>query len=163
MQKTDLSPYNTINAIRNDSSLDRDAKISALLDLGIDQFGLDIGIVSHIKDGMYTVLYCRPSDSGIEPGTTFDIGVTYCSLTIKLTVPLMIAYATNSEYRRHPCREAFSLESYIGARFAYSDGALGTVNFSSTNPHAPFLLEDRKLVHEMACVVSRLVCEEMTV
>ncbi len=153
-----ISSRDAIRAIAGRTSLTRDTKADTLLELGLALFDMQIGIISYIRDGQYTVMYCQPSDAQLHPGTVFDLGITYCSLTIRLPMPLPIPYATNSEYRRHPCREAFGLESYIGARFTHPDGALGTVNFSSTEPHKPFSQEERRFIQEMATTVEQALC-----
>ena len=161
MTKTESSLYETIAAIETDSALDRDQKINAQLELGLALLAMNIGIVSHIQDGIYTVMYCQSAAGGITPGTTFDLGITYCSLTVKLTtVTLAIPYATNSEYRRHPCREKFGLEAYIGVRFTHADGAYGTLNFSSAAPRKPFSSAEIRTFARLAAGVSGLLKEE---
>ncbi len=139
-----------IKSISEDGALDVDQKINELLKLGLETFDMEIAIVSKIKNNKYTVLYCQPPEAGVEPGTVFDLGLTYCSLTIKVSMPLAIAHMSVSEHRRHPCYETFKLQSYIGTKYGHPDADYATVNFSSPQPHHEFGREDRIVIGEIA-------------
>lgn len=154
------SPFNQIHSIMADAERGPDEKINSLLRFGLDAFEMDVGIVSKIEGTTYTVLYAQPTSVGLETGTTFDLGVTYCSLTIRVTMPLAIAHMSVSEHRRHPCYEAFRLESYIGARYSHPYADYATVNFSSSMPHITFSSQDRVLINSIAVNVEKLLATQ---
>ncbi|MEM6280987.1 MAG: hypothetical protein AAF787_02235, partial [Chloroflexota bacterium] len=50
-----------------DTSVDQ--KVEAILCLGLEIFGMKIGIVSRVRGDEYQVMYRQFPDVGIEPGT----------------------------------------------------------------------------------------------
>ncbi|MEM6527331.1 MAG: hypothetical protein AAF653_03505, partial [Chloroflexota bacterium] len=140
-------------------SLDADAKINAILKLGLDEFGMDIAIVSHIeeKKKKYTVLYSQTTGAELAPGTEFDLGVTYCSMTMKLPKALAIPHMKKSEHQRHPCYEAFKLESYLGYTLTRDRRVHGTINFSSPAARDQIPMAHRNLAEQMGEAVNTLL------
>lgn len=134
-------------------------KIQGILTHGLTAFDMQLAIISQIdlNTNTYTVCYSAATTEPIPPGAVFDLGQTYCSVTIRFPLPVAIAHASVSEYNRHPCHAAFGLESYIGGTVHHPDGHIGTVNFSSPTPHASFTTAERKLMTDMAAAVTRLL------
>jgi len=106
-------------------------KIEQVLDLGLDVFGLDIGIISHIKDDEYHVDYIRGPDGVPAPGTVFPFNETYYAHTYTANGPTGFHAAGDSEIRNHPCYLNFKLESYLGTPIYVDGERYGTINFSS--------------------------------
>ena len=107
------------------------------LELGSGFLGLPIGIVSRIDGDDYEVIV--------------QVSPTGCSPTAR-TSPSR-APTASSPYRhrrrprdrphghvrvlRHPCYDAFGLESYIGMSHRINDQLFGTLNFSAPDPGPP--------------------------
>lgn len=159
MNATDASPQTPLSAIVNNTDFDQDQKIKAILNLGLKVLGMDIGIVSQINEAtrQYTVLYCEPPNAGIKAGAVFDLGLTYCNITMKFPAAVIIPHVAASAYARHPCHKAFKLESYIGHHLGDRHNRYGTINFSSMKPHPVFSIEDGKLIQTMAREVHKLL------
>jgi len=88
-------------------------QIEHLLAVGLEYLELDVAIMSHVYDSTYTVEYFV--GEGLSQRQVFDLGLTYCSITTKRQQEVVaIHHMGISEYFRHPCYEAFQLESYIG-------------------------------------------------
>lgn len=107
-------------------------QLNKALELTTNLLGMEIGIISSIAESTYTVRNFYPDDSGLEIGQVFELGNTYCSITLESQDIVAINHMKESEYERHPCYEAFSLESYIGIPISIDDELYGTINFSSS-------------------------------
>jgi len=108
-----------------------DERVNELLKMGCEYFNLEIGILSHILDDTYEVVFAITPDNSISNGTLFPLGKTYCSTTIREAKPVYFEHASKSEWQTHPCYKEFQLESYIGTRVMVDGEVYGTLNFSS--------------------------------
>ncbi|MBO6622711.1 MAG: PAS domain S-box protein [Balneola sp.] len=106
------------------------------LELTTKLLEMEIGIISSIskESDTYTIRNFFPDDSGLSVGQTFDLGNTYCSITLESDDVIAINHMKESAYERHPCYNAFSLEAYIGIPIIIDGELYGTINFSSPNP-----------------------------
>lgn len=102
-----------------------------VLQTGLDWFGLDVGIVSHIQDKHYVVAHSCGGE--LTQGQNFELGDTYCAITLSQLATVGIHHMQISEHARHPCYQAFQLEAYIGTPIYLHGLPYGTVNFSSPN------------------------------
>ncbi|MBO6586875.1 MAG: PAS domain S-box protein [Gracilimonas sp.] len=125
---------------------DYDQQINQSLKLTSELLGLELGIISSVKDQTYTVKYFYPEDTGLEKGMEFELGNTYCDIMLKADEVLAINHMGESEYCHHVCYEQFKLESYIGVP-VYVDGDLfGTLNFSSEERRREFTQGDKDTI-----------------
>ena len=130
-------------------------RVARALRLTSELLGLDIGILSEIEGDTYTVLACHAPPGALAPGDTFEVGQTYCAITLAHSDVLAIDHMGESEHHRHPCYEAFGLESYIGAPVLADGAAVGTLNFSASAPRSRHFDDaDRDLVRLLAMWVS---------
>ncbi|XWN37155.1 MAG: ATP-binding protein [Balneola sp.] len=122
--------------ITSQSKKDLDEQLDNALELTTKLLGMEIGIISSIskESETYTIRNFFPEDSGLSVGQTFDLGNTYCSITLESDDVVAINHMKESEYERHPCYNVFSLEAYIGIPIIIGGELYGTINFSSPNP-----------------------------
>lgn len=109
-------------------------RVQRALRLATDLLGYDIGLLSHIAGTSYTIVGAYAPGTEIAPGTVFDLGNTYCSLTLARGDLLEIVRATGSDADGHPCHREFGLESYLGVPIRVDGEVWGTLNFSSAEP-----------------------------
>ena len=152
------SPLDRLQAIVDAPDMPNEDRLTAIMQLGREAFALDLAIISHIVGSDYHVQYAYPPDA-IPPGQVFELGKTYCSITIKFPLPVAIAHMQASEHNRHPCYEAFKLESYIGASLMIDGKLYGTVNFSSPTPRKPYTHTERQLIQRMGAAVSAILTD----
>lgn len=131
VQKSTEFALNELHNITTNQQLNLDEKIQKLLELGTQLFHLPIAIVSHIEDGIYTVLHCVAPDDGLLPGAQFPFEETYCVHTFAANGPKGFHHVGESEIKSHPCYKNFGLESYIGVPVFVAGKRYGTLNFSS--------------------------------
>ncbi|GAB3483006.1 sensor domain-containing diguanylate cyclase [Marinomonas epiphytica] len=122
--------------ITNDHYLGFDMQIIKLLEMGLERFNLDIGILSKIEGNDYVIQQCvAPEELPLESGSRFDFEATYCVITCQANEPVAIEHmAREDELSCHPAYKAFGLEAYIGMPIYLNDEFYGTLNFSSPFP-----------------------------
>ena len=123
--------------ITNDYKKGFDVQIAQLLEMGLQRFDLDIGILSKVDGDLYTVQYCvTPEGVPLTIGDTFDYQSTYCEITCRASGPISLEHCgTHDIYATHPAYQAFGLESYIGIPIYVDNEIYGTLNFSSPTPY----------------------------
>ncbi|RUO44439.1 sensor domain-containing diguanylate cyclase [Aliidiomarina taiwanensis] len=156
-----LDALQKVNTITANVKLSHEEKLDALLRVGLNHFGLEIGIVSHIEDSKYTVDSCVDYNEQLEPLTVFDLSGTYCVHTLTEGKPVGFHYVRESEIKDHPCYQNFQLESYIGCPIMFDDKVYGTLNFSSPSPVEPFNKDDYILIELLADTVSYLLFKKL--
>lgn len=156
---TKLKDYSAkIEAVMSDDSLSVDGKIEHLLGIGCEAFDLGVAIVSNIVGQTYTVKHYYPEDSGLSRGQVFELGQTYCSITLRLGAVVGIPYVQESPYQNHPCYQVFQLVAYFGVQLRVDGKYYGTVNFSSPTPHTkPFTDVDREIIRLISEKIGELI------
>jgi PAS domain S-box-containing protein len=140
--------------------LDFEQSLQKLLTMGRQQFNLEVGILSQVKNfhktpdsGMitpapqpteelanstpetrYQVIACQLPNNITTKGAIFELWQTYCHETLQRQKPHYITSASTSQWRDHPAYSAFKMESYIGAPVFVAGQIYGTLCFSSFKP-----------------------------
>lgn len=126
-------------------------KLHRLLQLGCEQFGLPIGILSHIDGQCYQVLDAVGGHPAYAVGAEKELQATYCAATIFCAEPVACECAGSGEWRSHPTYLKHGLEAYIGVRVQVDGGLYGTLCFASEAPRAkPFSSADREILKLMS-------------
>ena len=144
--------WQLLTAVATQREVNIDTRISHALEETLKLLELDIGILSRINGDIYTVVnFSAPTEAPLHRGQDFALGQTYCAITVDAMQVVAIDEMKESKYNRHPCYEAFQLESYIGTPvFVYGE-RFGTLNFSSPTPHKQlFVEEDKQLIDLLA-------------
>ena len=116
--------------------------------------GLPFAIVSKISADDYEVLYADSEGDVLQVGSHFELGQTYCAMTMLVDDLVGIEHMSHSEYQGHPCFTAFGLESYLGIPLRVGGKRFGTLNFSGPKPLARQWTDaDRNLLR----VVARMI------
>ncbi|WP_373976418.1 response regulator [Chitinibacter sp. SCUT-21] len=122
-------------------------QLQQALKLAAAYLDLPFGIISQIQNQEYRILsQVCPADE-LQDGMVFELGSTYCSLTLQSDDVLQITQMGQSQYAGHPCYKSFALETYIGCPVWVDGERFGTVNFSSSIARAqPFDRSDEDFV-----------------
>ncbi|NQV42535.1 MAG: PAS domain S-box protein [Candidatus Marinimicrobia bacterium] len=140
------------------TDLSIEEQLEATLKAGLENLGMELGIISRIQETEYKVLHFYPESSGLSQGQIFDLGDTYCSIALIAKDIVAIDEMKSSEFVSHPCYKAFNLESYIGVPITVNDKSYGTLNFSRSKPRdIPFTVSDQDFVRLMGQWVSRVI------
>lgn len=142
------SVLHSLHHITSVQKLGLTEKLRELLALGCQQFGLPVGILSHIEKDRYEIVEAVGAEQ--LRGRVLPLGDTYCSVTVGADEPASFEHAGNSEWKTHPCYEEFHLETYIGTRVLVNGALFGTLNFTGPEPRrlsfTPVDLEVLKLM-----------------
>lgn len=140
-----------LHKIVSQKSFDLNEHLYQALKLTTQLLGMEVGILSSISGDVYTVQESYSKNDELENGQTFELGTTYCSITLDENKVVSINDMNESPYNRHPCYEVFQLESYIGVPIYIDDDLYGTLNFSSSKPKdGNFIEADRTLIKLLA-------------
>jgi diguanylate cyclase (GGDEF)-like protein/PAS domain S-box-containing protein len=121
--------HDVVNRQTQTLSTDR---INELLRLGCHYLNTQYGIVSQVEDTLYTVKFSYADHDPVPPGSRFDLGDTYCSITLEAENVVATTHASKSKpYAGHPCYQQFQLQTYLGLPITINGTVWGTVNFSS--------------------------------
>jgi len=85
--------YNISSSVHQDFN----TRLERLLRLGCQRFDMDIGILSNINGEEYKVVDAVSPDNGLEKGTIFPLGKTYCQITINTEDPVSYTYMAESD------------------------------------------------------------------
>ena len=152
-----------IHRIVNRTAEPTDATLTNLLILGRAYLGLPNAIVARVEGGRYIVRAASAASPVAERGQEFDLGNTYCSLT--LAAEDVVAVPNAGEDERvcgHPCYQNFGLETYIGVPIRLQGQTWGTLNFSAAVARQkPFNDLELELVRLIGNAVEHLVDRQM--
>jgi len=82
-----------------DASLDAFEKITKILWVGIDHFGLESGLISSVSGDVYTVYASEGKASeSLAPGITFPLSDTFCQYYIDEVGQLAISDVSKSDW-----------------------------------------------------------------
>ncbi len=136
-----------LHKIVSQKSFDLNEHLYQALKLTTKLLGMEVGILSSISGKKYTVQHHFSKNNDLENGQTFELGDTYCSITLDSNKVVAINNMKESPYNRHPSYEVFKLESYIGVPIYIDDSLYGTLNFSSSRPKKNRFIEaDKTLI-----------------
>ena len=142
-----LSLYNIASA----QNLTFDGRIQALLELGCQRYGLEIGILARVQGPRYEVVAVRSADNSIVPGVVLELSDTSDRETLgdRSTVSFEQARGRSSR-TTHPAFAAWGMESYLGAPVRVSGRIFGTLSFASPDPRpTPFRASDLEFLKLM--------------
>ena len=78
-----LERFRTLYDISADAKLRFDQQLARTLEVGTEALDLDLGIISRIEGDQYTVVYTYNQSNMVKRGQTFELGKTFCCITVK--------------------------------------------------------------------------------
>lgn len=145
----------SLYTITADQQMSFAEKVQALLEMGCQRFGMQIGLLAHVIEDNYLVIASHAPANTIQKGDIFALRETYCYTTLSAPNPVSFEHAAISEWATHPCYRLAKIEAYLGTRVQLSSASggqlYGTVSFSSTQPRpTPFKAADHEFLNLMA-------------
>lgn len=127
-------------------------KLPALLEMGCARLGLEVGMVSRVREERYEVLAIHaPNDFPVASGAVFALGDTHCRNTLAADRPVAVARAADAHWVDHPARAAFGFEAYLGSTIHVGEEPFGTLVFASLEPRRErFTVTHKDLILLMA-------------
>ncbi len=127
-------------------------KLQLLLNLGSEQFGMPIAILSRIDSKQYFIQGSISDNPDFAPGVTKQLKHTFCSETILNSEPLAFESASaTSKWRKHYSYKTEKIEAYMGVRIIVEGNLYGTLSFASKEPrNVPFRPADLEVLKLMS-------------
>ena len=148
----------SLYSVVSNSQWSIDQQITETLSVGCRLLDLDIGIVSRIEDNSYTIDHVIALGNELEAGQSFELGDTYCSVTMRADEPVCFHHAKNTYWKDHPCYLKMQLEAYIGTPLDVFGKRYGTLSFSRPRQlELPFRETDIDFVQLMGRWVSTMI------
>ncbi len=137
--------------ITSSGHLSFERQIESLLQLGRQQFGLDVGVLSQIQGERYIGQFIQlPNETTIQD-IAIDLAQTYCKEVLQSQKILSILSASTSVWSGHLCYKTLKVESYLGVPILVLGSLYGTLNFFSHQPRqSSFTAVKRELLRLMA-------------
>ncbi len=138
--------------VSGQSDLSLSEKIDELLNLGRDQFKMDLGIFSKIdfKERKYYVENVSQDESFAKPGEVFNLDDTYCLNVLEKNGSVLIDDIRNEERCEFPAYARFNHVSYVGAPVYVNGKIHGTLHFSGFKVGYTLNDRDKDIVNLMA-------------
>lgn len=147
-QRESLTALNEVAALWH---LPLNEQLQRALKIGGNLYGLEFSIVSEVIGQTYRVLSHVSPPGTLTDSQCFELGDTYCDITLTSGDVVAISDMQNSDHYHHPCYRNFRLETYLGAPVYVGEQVYGTVNFSSAAPYSRTFDEgDREFMRLLA-------------
>jgi GAF domain-containing protein len=119
------------------SSLDLEARLARLLEIGCELFGLEIGFFSRLADERCTVEALRaPRDFPLERGRSHWLDATWCRAVLEAERPFDLQDVAASGFASSAARENFPFGAYIGSVVRCAGKPIGTLAFAAPAPRS---------------------------
>jgi PAS domain S-box-containing protein len=142
---------------------DLSTRIAEVLQLGTETFGVPSSCVSRIEGDDFVVQYAHGPGRDMVPGSRFDLGRTYCEVTVRSTEPTASHHVEMSDLRKHPAYADTEVEAYIGAPIMVQGNPYGTISFFGRAPRlTPFSEMEVSLIGLFAHWVGNELTRAMT-
>lgn len=139
-----------LNDIITNNTLEVREQIRQAMDVTLNYLELDIGAVSVIDQGKYTIYDALVQIPGmaIKTGDEFVLKETYCDTVFNHLGTLTIDKTNEKEFHNHPCYKGMQLKSFIGTPYYVKGEKRGTVGFSSpSSRNMPFSNQEIEFVN----------------
>lgn len=125
--------------------------VSQMLAVGNQILSTTIGVVSQIDDDAYTVLHVDAPPDTVQVGDQFPLASTFCGPTVASDSVVCVAAVSASDLAGTRWHTELGLESYLSAPLKVGGRRIGTLSFSSPEPHeGPWCADARTLLGQMS-------------
>ena len=106
-------------------------RLQRLLRRGIEEFGLERGVIAEIADGRYRVALADTPDASVPVGFSCDAEETICAETLRRNDLLAIKSLAQTDWSTHRAHSEFGTEIYFGVPLQVGGKVFGTLCYTS--------------------------------
>lgn len=133
------------------SELSFNEKIRSLLLMGLNEYDMEVAILSRVEGNRNIIVSAVSPDNGLQAGMGFNMGNTYCRHMLKRGKPVGIEHTDDTQGLDHPYFRTRPIKSFIGTTVFVHGKIYGTLHFSSYAPYpGKFTPEDFRFLQLMA-------------
>lgn len=125
-------------------------RVEAILKLGIEQFGLPVGIFSAISAENYEIRQVFHPENVLTAGMNFSLEETFCRHVISANDVIGIHDIGDSDLGPDGAAEKLGFAAYLGAPVQVDGECVGTLAFASPAPVAAFSTHNTELLRLFA-------------
>jgi hypothetical protein len=112
-------------------------KLPLLLEMGCERLGLELGLVSRIRDGRYELLAVHaPEDHPLAPSGVFPLEQVPCRHVLESERPVAVARLAEAPWGSDPVAPGFRFGAFLCAVVPVDGEPFGTLAFASAEPRA---------------------------
>lgn len=156
-----VSDLREIYRITSSKSFSFDEKKQRLLEIGVENLGLNTGFLSRIEEDKMIIQNAVSQHDKIKKGEEIPLKDTYCKNTVENENDLLIIEDGESYWNERddliPYQQ-FELDRYIGAKIKVDDSIYGTLCFTSEDDGGRRINERQRAIVE---VIARWVSYEL--
>jgi GAF domain-containing protein/predicted DNA binding protein len=134
--------FRKLYEVTADPDLTFEEKITELLELGRERFGLDIGFFSRVDDDAFEVVDVVGSHEELQPGSVATLEDTYCHRLIGSSEPLGVTDAPSQGWDGDPAYEKYGFDAYLGTTVTAGGDTYGTLCFASGDSRSETFTDD---------------------
>jgi signal transduction histidine kinase len=109
-----------------------DERLAALLELGCERFGLEVGIVSRVHEDRYEIRALRAAEGfPAARGEILSLAATVCRHTFASERPVAVERIAEAAWARPSGDDPLGFEVYLGAPVTVGGRLFGTLAFAS--------------------------------
>lgn len=114
-------------------------QVMLALGIGLDNFKMDIGVLSTITNQDYTIDYLSTtlSNTKIQTKSKFKENEMYCKDAFENSIYKTIDETNEEQFKKHFCNKELKIKSYIGAPYYVNNKKRGTIWFGSKESKNP--------------------------
>ncbi|EDZ97068.1 MAG: response regulator [Limnospira sp. PMC 894.15] len=145
------------------SNADFDTRITRLLQMGCDRFGVEIGLLGRVWGGRYEVIATRIPENltfGFAKGDTLALHQTLEGESAGSDEVVGIESLQNSPWKDHPAYAVRRFEAYLGVKVTVSGRDYGTLSFLSYQPRSKFRAIEKEILKLMATYIGSEIARE---
>ncbi len=111
-------------------------RLAALLALGCERFGLEVGFLSRIEGDEHEIRALHaPAEFPLSVGARLPLAATLCRHTIAAERPVAVEQISAAAWARAGEADPLGFEAYLGAAVTSEGRTIGTLVFGSSSPH----------------------------
>ena len=125
--------------------------VDGIIQLGIETFGLPMGVIGRIDGDDYVVDRILGPEGAPPAGTIFRMQDTFCHHALEADGPIGIHHVGESHLSGQPCHRELGFEAYLGTPIYVDGKQFGTLCFASpTRREEPFNQSELSLLQLFA-------------
>ncbi len=137
--------------ITSSNELNFDEKQHALLKMGCQRYGMEIGYILQLKKDFFELMHFYTSVEGFQTVPTYALDQSYSYAVIQQNRPVMIEEVIGTQWEQLAAYRDYHLRSLIGAPLMVGDKLFGVLSFSSKQPREKsFTQAEARFLHLMA-------------
>lgn len=152
-----------LHEIAANQNLDFNQRRRAILELGCEYFGLEVGLIGRIEGADFTVVEAVDPGGAVRPGDVYPVSADCDRHALAQDAPLFTDGTRREPNRCHPAFRDAPLSAYIGCRITVGEECYGTIDFCSREEAPVYGRSDLDLISMFAQWIGQEICMQRNI